>query len=235
MTWQNIAWCGRGDGSYTQCQSSAYVLGNHSAVIVDLFDTSAATIASLKAGGRRVICYYSAGTWENWRVDKDNLTSVKRAVMDGWVGEWWLDLTSAANRSVVQAAMTWRLQLAQAKGCEAVEPDNVDCFGNTACRQGRALADAKADQLAYNQWTAGAAHAHGLAVGLKNDLDQVAALEPLYDFAVNEECRQYNECNVLLPFLNHNKAVFQTAYQGYTEATLTTWCESTDKIGRAHV
>src|SRR4029079_13653563 len=36
---------------------------------IDLFDTSASTIAVLRAAGRRVICYFSAGSYEDWRPD----------------------------------------------------------------------------------------------------------------------------------------------------------------------
>ena len=42
-----------------------------------------------------------------------------------------------------------------------------------------------------------AAHARGLSIGLKNDLDQVAALEPDFDWALNEQCFQYDECDRL--------------------------------------
>jgi hypothetical protein len=43
-----------------------------------------------------------------------------------------------------------------------------------------------ADQLAYNRWIAATAHELGLAVGLKNDVDQVADLVTSFDFFVNE-------------------------------------------------
>src|SRR5262245_19459229 len=36
---------------------------------IDLFDTPAATLAALHAQGRVVICYFSAGTREDWRDD----------------------------------------------------------------------------------------------------------------------------------------------------------------------
>ena len=52
-----------------------------------------------------------------------------------------------------------------------------------------------------HSWLANTAHANGLAIGLKNDLNQVAALQPLFDFAVNEQCVQYSECDMLDPFL----------------------------------
>lgn len=41
-----------------------------------------------------------------------------------------------------------------------------------------------ADQAAYNTWLADTAHSLGLAVGLKNDLDQLATLQPKFDFFV---------------------------------------------------
>src|SRR5438034_3555236 len=37
--------------------------------IIDLFDNSATTITSLHQLGRKVICYFSAGTLEDWRPD----------------------------------------------------------------------------------------------------------------------------------------------------------------------
>jgi hypothetical protein len=39
-----------------------------------------------------------------------------------------------------------------------------------------------------------AAHARGLSVGLKNDLEQVKALVADFDWALNERCFRYNEC-----------------------------------------
>ncbi len=40
----------------------------------------------------------------------------------------------------------------------------------------------------------------GLAVGLKNDLDQLVDLVGDFDFAVNEQCYRFNECNKYTPF-----------------------------------
>ena len=55
-----------------------------------------------------------------------------------------------------------------------------------------------ADQLNYNRFLASAAHARGLSVGLKNDIDQIDALvDPttvggtdFFDWALNEQCVQ---------------------------------------------
>ena len=42
---------------------------------IDLFDAPQATIDSLHASGHKVICYLSAGTYENWRPDASSFPS----------------------------------------------------------------------------------------------------------------------------------------------------------------
>ena len=69
------------------------------------------------------------------------------------------------------------------------------------------------DQLKYNTFIANEAHKRGLAVGLKNDLEQVSLLEPHSDFSVSEECFQNNECKKLIPFIESNKPVFNVEYK----------------------
>ena len=170
---------------------------------VDLFE---APIAAIKAKGAKVVCYFSAGSSEDWRPDYGAFSSaVLGAPLQGWPGERYLDIRSPAVRAVMAA----RLDLAKSKGCDGVEPDNVDAYSNA-----NGLGLTAANQLEYNRWLAAAAHARGLSVALKNDLDQVAALEPVFDFAINEECFAYNECNMLQPFLSANKAVFNAEYKG---------------------
>jgi len=51
-------------------------------------------------------------------------------------------------------------------------------------------------------------------VGLKNDLLQIKDLVSYFDFAYNEQCYQYGECDKLTPFILQGKAVFQAEYQG---------------------
>jgi hypothetical protein len=59
-----------------------------------------------------------------------------------------------------------RLDLAVAKGCDGVEPDNVDGYANNTN-----FPLTVQDQLQFNIWLANEAHARGLSIGLKNDLD----------------------------------------------------------------
>lgn len=69
------------------------------------------------------------------------------------------------------------------------------------------------DQLAFNRFMVAEAHARGLSVGLKNALDLIPQLVNHYDFSVNEQCHQYNECDTLMPFINQGKAVFNVEYK----------------------
>ncbi|MGH2535483.1 MAG: endo alpha-1,4 polygalactosaminidase [Thermomicrobiales bacterium] len=174
---------------------------------VDLFETPAATIAGLHADDRHVICYFSAGSWENWRPDADRFprVTIGEPVAD-WPGEWWLDVRDERVRDLLLA----RLDLAAQKGCDGVDPDwlHVYEFGEEAT--GFPLsAD---EQLAYNVFLADAAHARGLAIGLKNDIYQVEELVAHFDWELNEECFQYDECDLLLPFIEVGKPVFQIEY-----------------------
>ncbi len=172
---------------------------------IDLFDTSAATISSLKSTGKHVICYFSAGSYENWRPDTSKFpASVLGHDLDGWAGEKWLDVRQL---DILIPIMRARMEMAVKKGCHAVDPDNVDGYTNST---GFALS--YNDQLAYNIALTEAAHDLGLAIGLKNNLDQIKDLVGHYDFAVNEECFQYGECNTLKPFVAAGKPVFGIEY-----------------------
>lgn len=173
---------------------------------IDLFDVPATTISRLKAQGRSVICYFSAGSWENWRPDAAAFPESVKGRSNGWAGEKWLD---ARNLQVLGPIMEDRIDLAVAKGCDGIDPDNVDGYSNNT-----GFSINYAQQLAYNRFLANYAHSRGLIVALKNDLDQVEDLVDYFDFAVNEECFQYDECDLLLPFVRNNKAVFGIEYSG---------------------
>jgi hypothetical protein len=177
---------------------------------VDLFDTPTSTIDQLHADGRIVICYFSAGSREDWRPDASQFpSSAIGNSLDSWPGERWIDTRSSAVRNIMRA----RLDRAVARHCDGVEPDNVDGFDNDT---GFSLTSSS--QLGYNRFLADEAHARGLSVGLKNDGDQAATLQPRFDWELNEQCFQYDECDKLLPFIGANKAVFQVEYGGQTLA-----------------
>lgn len=171
---------------------------------IDLFDTPTERIDALRSANKRVICYFSAGTREDWRSDANQFDAAAvGADMEDWEGEAWLDVRAQNVRDIMKT----RLDLAVQKRCDGVEPDNVDGYQNDS---GFPLTSA--DQLAYNQFLATEAHARGLSVGLKNALELVSALQPHFDWALNEECLAYDECTMLAPFIQAGKAVFHTEY-----------------------
>ena len=172
---------------------------------IDLFDSEPALIESLHAAGRRVICYFSAGSAENWRPDfADFAEADVGEPLDGWEGERWVDIRSPR----VLAVMLARLDLAQQRGCDGVEPDNVQSYDDDTGFELTA-----ADQLAFNRRVADEAHARGLAVGLKNGGGQVADLVDWYDFALNEECHEFEECSDFEPFIAAGKPVLNVEYR----------------------
>lgn len=179
-------------------------------LVVDLVDTAAGDVADLQRRGTRVVCYLSAGSWENWRPDADEFPDdVVGEPLAGWSGESWLDVS---RDEVLLPLMAARLDLCAEKGFDGVEADNVDGYTQ---RTGFELS--AEDQLRYVRGLADLAHDRGLAFGLKNDLDQVAQLEPHADFAVNESCRRYDECDALAPFVEAGKAVLHVEYTDAAE------------------
>lgn len=193
---------------------------------VDLFTTSEDEIRALRDSGRAVICYFSAGSFESGRPDADSFPQeVKGEPLDPpFEDELWLDVRSQAVRDIMQA----RLDVAMNKGCHAVEPDNVDGYANTS---GFDLSGA--DQIDFNLFLASEAHARGLSVGLKNDVDQLADLVDSFDWALNEECFFFEECDLYADtFISQEKAVFHAEYiESVDEDQLSDVCRETEELG----
>jgi len=173
---------------------------------LDLFDSPQGTMDELHAAGRMVACCFSAGSREDWR--QDALAYPEEILgreLEGWEGERWLDIR---RLDLLSPLLEARLDLAVAMGCDGVEPDNVDGYANDT---GFPLT--YEDQLAFNIWLAEEAHARGLFILLKNDLEQVGDLLPYFDGALNEQCFQYDECELLLPFIEAGLPVLGVEYE----------------------
>ncbi len=171
---------------------------------VDLFDTSTATISALKAQGRTVICYISAGSFENWRPDAALFpASAIGAPLGNWPGEWWLDIRDPSVLNIMQQ----RMDLALTKACDGIDADNIDAYTNAT---GFALT--ANDQITYNTALANAAHQRTLLIGLKNALLLIPQLVNSFDYAINESCYVYKECYLLAPFVSAGKPVFVIEY-----------------------
>jgi hypothetical protein len=185
--------------------TAAQLHGPFAAMELDAFDTPASTVAALHRLHKHAVCYVDVGTWEDWRPDATQFPKSVLGKPDaGWPGERWLDVR---QRAILLPLMRARFARCVHKGFDAVDPDNVDGTENDT-----GFAITTADQLAYDRAIAGLAHADGLSVALKSDADEAAALEGAFDFVVEEQCVQYQECSELTPFVAHHKAVYDIEY-----------------------
>lgn len=201
-------WWQPGPGTSWQWQLSGVIDTSFDVDMYDIdYETPASVIATLHAQGKTVICYMSAGSWEAYRSDAGQYPpAILGNTLDGWPDEKWVDIRQIDSLGPILES---RMDAAVTLGCDGIEPDNVDGYQNDS---GFPLT--YSDQLAFNRWLAQQAHARNLSIGLKNDLGQVDDLEPYFDWALNEECFQYNECDPLLTFINAGKAVFGVEYVG---------------------
>ena len=173
---------------------------------IDGFESTPGDVAALHKQGDKVICYLDVGSWEEYRPDAGKFPkSVIGAVYEGFPEERWLDISHFHKFAAIMEA---RIALCARKGFDAVEPDNIAGWEN---KTGFDLT--AADQLRYNRWIARQVHQRGMAVALKNDPKQAAQLVGLYDFAIVEECFQYEECGFYKTFVAHGKAVYEAEYE----------------------
>lgn len=171
---------------------------------LDLFRIDAQDVDTVHGDGRLLICYFSAGSYEPWRPDADAFPDeVVGRGLDGWPDERWVDHTDPRVRRI----MTDRMDLAVQLGCDGIEPDNV-----TAYQENNGFGLSATEQLDYNRFLADEAHVRGLGIALKNDVEQVQALVDWFDYAVNEECYAFDECQRNRPFVEADKAVLNAEY-----------------------
>jgi hypothetical protein len=82
-------------------------------------------IGNLRTSGKKVICYFSAGTYEPYRPDSSKFNSSDLgAKLPAWPDERWLNIRSERVRTILRA----RIALAAKMGCNAIDPDNMDGY-----------------------------------------------------------------------------------------------------------
>ncbi|MFN8472657.1 MAG: S8 family serine peptidase [Anaerolineae bacterium] len=192
----------------------ADVLPNVTVYDLDGELTSAQTVAQLHALGPnvRVICYMDAGVYETYRSDAaafqaaDALHHIIGNKDQGWAGSYWLDIRQI---DVLKPLMLNRINnWCKAKGFDAVEPDETEVYGNNS-----GFPITAADDIAYNIAFASWVHDAGLSVGLKGNNTEAPQLYTYFDWALTEQCWEFNECdNFKTSFLKANKAVFSVEY-----------------------
>lgn len=175
----------------------------------DMAEAPKSLIDTFHTNGHPVICYFSAGTKENYRADADQFpANATGNVVDGWPQEHWVDVRSPAIREI----MKQRMDEAQSKGCDGIDPDNIDGYENDS---GFDLT--KDDAVDYLQFMADYAHDRGMAFGLKNGDDLVDRVVDFSQWVIIEQCVKYNECDEYQHFIKQNKPAFHIEYSSVEE------------------
>ena len=183
-----------------------------------LFDldwqTSPKVVARLKARDRKVFCYISVGSWENFRPDNASfLPSVLGGDYGGYPDERWLDVRRI---DILEPIMVARMERCKQSGFDGVWFDNVDGF---TMHPGFSITSDQ--QLAYNATLANDAHARGLSAAFNNDPQQTKQMVPYFDWVLYETTRDDvrpcfyppKPCRSLQGFRDAGKATFILEYK----------------------
>jgi Glycoside-hydrolase family GH114 len=177
---------------------------NVSVFDIDGFDNDASTVKALHSRGRKVICYLSVGSFEDWRPDAKSFpAAVLGKEYPGWPGERFVDIRAKALRDIMAA----RFDLCKQKGFDGIEPDNMDVY---SADSGFPLTEK--DGIDYANWLANEAHSRGLNIGQKNASEIATQLEPGFDWALTEDCYDQHWCADVSVYVDHDKPVFMSEY-----------------------
>ncbi|MFC6480044.1 endo alpha-1,4 polygalactosaminidase [Streptomyces goshikiensis] len=173
------------------------------------------------AAGLYNVCYINAfqaqpdalGWWQKNHPDLVLRDSSQRPVVDEDWGEALLDTSTADKRTRLAKVVGDWISGCARSGYQAVEPDNLDSFSRSGGRL------KKADNAAFAKLLADRAHAAGLAIGQKNTADLLPDRTKIgFDFAVAEECGQYDECGDFAKAYANRVFVIEYQNSGYNKA-----------------
>jgi hypothetical protein len=185
-----------------------------------------AAVDAIHARGRHAICYLSAGDIETFRPDYQQFVAFDAQCGHCLIGkpfsrifrnEFWANLNNdQGQRDFMLQMIEARVQKCRAAGFDGVELDVVDAWSHEVAETGWSIN--YDTQLAYDQALANMVHGYGLTVALKNDLGQLADLLPYFDYAINEQCFQFGECDNNPPpgypaWVAAGKTVFAVEYR----------------------
>jgi len=180
-----------------------------------------AAVEAIHAAGKRALCYVQAGTAERFRPDYAQMVAFDEACGGCLIGkpfskvfpdEFWANLNDdQGQRSFLLAIVEARVALCAEAGFDGVEFDVVDAYAQDPSVTGWNIS--YETQLEYDQQLANLAHRYGLTAALKNNLGQLDVLLAYFDYAVNEQCFQYDECDGYADWIAAGKAVFQVEYR----------------------
>lgn len=200
-------------GAYTPASAVAIVDRDHSAKA---------------ASGKYNICYINSfqsqpgesSTWSGLLLKNKSGGNFEDP---DWPGEYFLNTSTAANRTAIAAIEGKWIDACAAAGFKAIEPDNLDTYD----RSNGLLT--KANNVAMAKLLADKAHAAGLAIAQKNTagLTKSDATSAGFDFAIAEECQEYGECNAYTSI--YGNQVYEIEYTDNKASDFTNACAAQGK------
>jgi endo-alpha-1,4-polygalactosaminidase (GH114 family) len=201
------------------------------------YELETAAVDAVHASGRHAIGYVTAGDAERWRPDYEQYVDFDHRCGGCLLGnpfsrrfpdEYWANFGRGKGRFVFMLQMLRaRTDRVAATGFDGIEYDIVDTYAQGARYTGFHVS--ARTQLAYNRALAAMAHADGLSVALKNDGEQIPQLLDSFDYAINEQCFQYDECGKAgdptsgwRAFISAGKPVFEAEYRRTADAVCPT-------------
>lgn len=224
---------------------------------------NAAAFTALKNAGKKVICYMDTGAFETYEPDAglfpgnwgtgNSTRSVPYTGPNAYAavdviggssqdsaggtfdGEFWLDIRESSWK--YWTPIMWaRLDVAKKIGCDGVEGDQNNSYGNDVTFGSTEAISLRLYREVYYQ-----THLRGLAAISKNGIElttqqitnptNISYCQPgwcIPDGILNEECQQYNECDNLDAATSKGMWVGQVEYRG----TATTVCPGATSKGR---
>ena len=173
---------------------------------VDAFDTPRSLVRAMHARGIHVVCYISAGTWENWRPDAKRFP----AVGEGQAGR------RVAGGEVARhpAPRPARPDHAGADGplrAQGVRRRRVRQRRRVHERRNRVRPDRRRPAPVQRVPREPGAPPRAVRVPEERPRSDPTLL-PYFDAALNEQCFQYDECGKLRRFVEAGKPVFGVEY-----------------------
>ncbi len=170
------------------------------------------------APGLYNICYVNAFQAQpderaSWPADLLLRDAHGKVVVDEDWGEALLDIGTAAKRERVAARVDRWIDDCAAKGFDAIEPDNYDSYTRS-----QHLLTAN-DATAFITLLSRHAHARQLAIAQKNTVELAGLRKQTgLDFAVAEECAEYDECGKYAKAFDDRVIVIEYSDSGLRKA-----------------
>ena len=188
--------------------------------VADNFEFTTQAVNAIHKSRRHVVGYMTVGDAEHWRPDFQQMVDFDAACGRCFIGkafsktfpnEWYVDINNDKGQAdFMRKMMQARIDKVAAAGFDSVEPD-VDnaAFNNSGFKISAAT------QVAYNVSIAEIAHANGLSINLKSDVDQAKnpKLIAVFDYVLDEQCFQYHQCNEYAGFQKAGKSIFNAEYR----------------------